>query len=456
MSWQDKTAKQIADWNPYNQNASADWFDPEWMFGMDDGFDVVIGNPPYIQLQKEGGKLGRIYKDAGYETFIRSGDIYQLFYEKGCKLLSPDIGILSYITSNSWLKANYGKTTRNYLSENHTPLHLLEMGKDIFENAIVDTNILIARNGISDETGRAVDMDKLSNKNFPPETNLWGELHTQGEKPWRALSTISQSILGKIETLGTPLKEWDITINYGIKTGYNKAFIIDDATRQTLIDEDPNSAEIIKPVLRGRDIKRYKAKWAGMWLIDTHNGYNDVPAINIDDYPRIKTHLDKFYPHLKKRQDQGKTLYNLRSCAYYEEFAKEKLFWMDLTDKGRFAYAKEEMYCNNTVFMLTGISLKYLCAFLNSNMAFWFMHNTASTSGMGLTRWIVFTVETIPIPKISTTEQQPFIQLVDKILSTKEANPSADTSKQEAEIDKLVYGLYDLTETEIKLLENLK
>ncbi len=134
--WKDKTAKQIADWNPYNQNASADWFDPEWMFGMDDGFDVVIGNPPYIQLQKEGGKLGQLYKDAGYKTFIRSGDIYQLFYEKGCKLLSPDIGILSYITSNSWLKANYGKTTRNYFSENHTPLRLLEMGAGVLKTLL--------------------------------------------------------------------------------------------------------------------------------------------------------------------------------------------------------------------------------------------------------------------------------------------------------------------------------
>ena len=460
--WKDKTAKQIADWNPYNQNASADWFDPEWMFGMDDGFDVVIGNPPYIQLQKEGGKLGQLYKDAGYETFIRTGDIYQLFYEKGCKLLSPDIGILSYITSNSWLKANYGKTTRNYFSENHTPLRLLEMGKDIFENAIVDTNILIARNGISDETGRAVDMDKLSNKNFPPETNLWGELHMQGEKTWSILSDVERSIMNKMETLGTPMKEWDVRINYGIKTGYNKAFIIDNTTKQTLIDEDPNSAKIIKPILRGRDIKPYKAQWARLWLIAT------FPALQLDinDYPAVRNHLLTFGKERleqsgniladsgKSRKRTGNKWFETQDqIAYYEEFAKEKLFWIELVENGRFAYDDSRTYGEATTFVMTGNSLKYFCAVLNTSLIRWYLQQIAPTSGMGTLRWKKIYVETIPIPKTSTAEQQPFIKLVDNILSAKEANPSADTSQQEAEIDKLVYGLYYLTEEEIKTIQ---
>ncbi len=317
----------------------------------------------------------------------------------------------------------------------------------------MDCSILVLRNGKSGEIGKAID---LTNSTSIPPLASWTDLQPQLDKPWSILSDVERSIMNKMETLGTPMKEWDITINYGIKTGYNKAFIIDDATRQTLIDEDPNSAEIIKPVLRGRDIKRYKAKWAGLWLIDIHNGYNKVPAINIDDYPRIKTHLDKFYPHLKKRQDQGKTLYNLRSCAYYEDFAKEKLFWMDMSGNGRFAYSKTEIYCRNDGYMIVGNSLKYLCTVLNSNLVYYFMKQTATTLGNHAFRWIKVFVETIPIPKISTAEQQPFIQLVDKILSAKETNPSADTSKQEAEIDKLVYGLYDLTEREIELVENLK
>ena len=449
-------AGKIAHWNPYDQNAVADWFNAEYMFGFDDGFDIVIGNPPYIQLQKNGGELGKLYKDAGYETFVRTGDIYQLFYERGCRLLRSPQGLLTYITSNSWLKAEYGKALRRYLSEQHTPLRLLEMGKDVFENAIVDTNILIVRHCHNGTTGKAVDMDRLSDKSFPPAEALWGELRLQGEKPWSTLSDVEQSIMDKMEAVGTPLKEWDIAINYGIKTGYNDAFIIDNDTKEALIAEDLRSADILKPILRGRDIQRYRAQWAELWLIDTHNGYGSVPAVDIDEYPAIKNHLDEFYPQLKKRQDKGRTSYNLRNCAYHAEFAKKKLFWMDLTEQGRFAYDEGEMFCVNTVYMVSGQSIKSLCAILNSNLINWFMRNTAVTSGMGVTRWFSISVETIPIPKISAVEQRPFIRLVDRILSTKADDPAADTGEQEAEIDRLVYALYGLTSDEIVAVEKRK
>ena len=355
----------------------------EYMFGIVDGFDVVIGNPPYIQLQKNAGALGRLYKNAGYETFASTGDIYQLFYEKGCRLLAAQRGLLCYITSNSYLKAEYGKSTRRYFADRHTPLRLLEMGKDVFKNAIVDASILVVRHGKSDETGIAVDMDRLASEDFPPDESVWGQFRPRGEKPWNALSAVERPIMDKMEATGTPLKRWDVRINRGITTGYNDAFIIDDETKRKLITADPKSAEIIKPLLRGRDIQRYRVKWANLWLIDTHNGYGIVPSISIDDYPAIKNHLYGSYPKLEKRQDKGKTPYNLRNCAYHEEFTKEKLFWMDLTDKGRFAYVKEEIFCNNTAFTMSGKSLKYLCAVLNSNMAYWFMRNTALTSGNG-------------------------------------------------------------------------
>ena len=183
----------------------------------------------------------------------------------------------------------------------------------------------------------------------------------KGEKPWSTLSSIEQSIMDKMEAAGTPLKEWDVKINRGVTTGLNDAFIIDDATKEALIATNRKSAEIIKPVLRGRDIQRYQAKWANLYLIDTHNGYSGIPAVNIDDYPAIKNHLNRFYPQLKRRQDKGKTPYNLRNCAYHEEFAKEKLFWADMANVGRFAYSDKETYCNNKGYILTGNSLKYLC-----------------------------------------------------------------------------------------------
>ncbi len=446
-------AQRIARWDPYDQNASADWFDAKYMFGVGDGFDVVIGNPPYVQLRKDGGKLGKLYQDAGYKTFARTGDIYQLFYEKGCQLLTARHGFLSYITSNSWLKAQYGKSTRRYFSERHTPLRLLEMGKDIFENAIVDTNILMAREGKSNEAGKAVDMDRLSDTEFPPSEEIWGALRPQGERPWSALSAIERSIMDKMEAVGTPLKEWDVSYYRGIVTGLNDAFIIDEATRRALLAEDPKSTEILKPVLRGRDVKRYQAQWAGLWLIDTHNGYGNVPPINVDDYKAVKRRLDKFYPQLEKRQNKGKTPYNLRNCAYHEEFAKEKLVWMHMSPRGRFAYSNSEIYCNSKAFILTGTSLKYLCTILNSALVTWLIKNTAVTTGMGLTQWDKFVVEIIPIPRITAAEQRPFIRLVERILSAKDADPDADTSEQEAEIDRLVYTLYGLTAEEIAAVE---
>ena len=418
------------------------------------GFDVVLANPPYIQLQKDGGKLGLLYRDVKYDTFVRTGDVYQLFYERGCQLLRSTHGLLAYITSNSWLKAEYGKSLRRYLSEKHEPLALLELGKDVFASAIVDTSVLLLREGNSNGAFPAVDVDHLSDGGFPPEGNLWGKVRPDGEAPWAILSLSEQGIMDKMGTAGTPLREWDIKINYGIKTGYNKAFIINEATKRALVAADPNSVDILRPVLRGRNILRYRAKWTGGWLIDTHNGYDGVPAIDIDDYPAVKAHLDKFYARLVTR-DQGHTPYNLRSCAYYAAFAKEKLFWMDLTERGRFAYDEGTIFCVNTAYMITGPSIKYLCAVLNSNLITWYMKSTALNSGMGTPRWVRFTVERLPIPRISSVKQRPFIKLVDSILEAKSLNPDADTSEQEDEIDWLVFELYGLTDEETATVTGL-
>ena len=416
------------------------------------GFDVVLANPPYIQLQKDGSKLGQLYGDVGYSTFVRTGDVYQLFYERGCQLLRSSHGLLAYITSNSWLKAEYGKPLRRYLSEEHAPLALLELGKDVFESAIVDTSVLLLREGNENGMFPAVDVDHLSDGDFPPEEILWGRVRPDGEAPWVILSPLEQDVMAKMQAKGTPLGEWDIRINYGIKTGYNKAFIIDEGTRETLVTKDPNSVDILSPVLRGRDIQRYQATWADRWLINAHNGYDGVPAIDLDDYPAVKAYLDRFHSRLEKR-DQGRTPYNLRSCAYYEEFGKEKLFWIDLTERGRFAYEESEMFCVNSAYMITGPSIRYLCAVLNSNLITWCMKNTALNSGMGTPRWVRFTVERLPIPRIATAKQRPFIRLVDSILEAKAANPDADTSHLEWEIDRLVYELYGLTEEEDTAIE---
>ena len=229
-----------------------------------------------------------------------------------------------------------------------------------------------------------------------------------------------------------------------------------------MISEDAKSAEILKPILRGRDIQRYQAQWAGLWLIATFPSLR----INIENYPAIKRYLlsygkDRLEQTGKSLPEGGKARkktphrwFELQdTCAYHAEFAKEKLLWMQMSDKGRFTYSKDGLYCNQKAFIITGRSLKYLCAMLNSKLVTWLTKNTAVTTGLGLTQWDKFTVETIPIPKISTTKSASFIHLVDSILSLKAANPLTDTTEQEREIDHCVYLMYDLTNEEISTVE---
>ena len=143
-------AKQLAAWNPYDQNAVAEFFDPAWMFGVSDGFDIVIGNPPFIQLQNDGGKLAKLYADCNYKTYARTGDIYCLFYERGYQLLKPN-GHLCYITSNKWMRAGYGEKTREFFAKNTNPLLLIDFaGVKIFESATVDTNILLFAKAVNE------------------------------------------------------------------------------------------------------------------------------------------------------------------------------------------------------------------------------------------------------------------------------------------------------------------
>ena len=376
------------------------------------------------------------------------GDIYQLFFERGCQVLRQEQGIVTFITSNSWLKAEYGKSTRRYFTEKHTPLLLLELGKDVFESAIVDSGVLILRTGGVAQPFRAVDMDRVGTAEVPPPARLWGRARPSGDAPWSVMSLTEHSVLNKMQAKGTPLKDWDVAIHVGILTGLNKAFIINAEVRASLVAANPEADKVIKPLLRGRDIQRYLSHWANIWLIDAHNGYGQIPPFEVEDYPAIKKHLDGFYADLAKRTEKGRTPYNVRDCAYHDELSKEKLVWIDLAERGRFSYDNSGKLCLNTTFFMSGEALKYLCAILNSSLITWFVRNTALNSGMGTTRWIRGPIERIPVPKLSAAKQRPFIRLVDRILEAKAADTDADTGELEREIDRLVYDLYGLTEAE--------
>ncbi|PKQ69735.1 class I SAM-dependent DNA methyltransferase [Raineya orbicola] len=419
------------------------------------GFDVVIGNPPYIQLQAM-KETSEQLKRFGYKTYEKTGDIYSLFYEKGYQILREN-GFLAFITSNKWMRAGYGKTTRNFFLTHTQPELLIDLGSGVFEEATVDSNILIFKKQAYHRPFDALDISKEKKiNNFQAYHHKTLQINPQKDESWTIASPIELSIKAKIERIGKPLKEWDINIYRGILTGYNEAFIIDGKKRAELIAQDPKSAEIIKPILRGRDIKRYRAEWQDLWLINTHNGVKEknIPRIDVvKDYPAIYKHLLQYEKELIKRQDQGDHWTNLRNCAYIQEFEKEKIIYPNMTLFLPFIFDDKGHFINDKGFILTSnsISLKFLVGYFNSKISHrWIRENCPELQG-GTRELRKIFFENIPIPPISETAQQPFMALVEQILAKKERGE--DTQAEENQIDQLVYELYGLTEEEIKVVE---
>ena len=426
----------LASWNPYEQNGEAKFFDPEWMFGISDGFDIIIGNPPYVQLQNNGGKLAKLYEGQGFKTFARTGDIYCLFYEKAHQLLKQG-GICNFITSNKWMRAGYGQATRKFFLEHTNPLILIDFaGIKVFETATVDVNILlyVKEKPTFNTWGCTIKDNELKKLSLYVRQH-GGKTTFPSDESWVILSEIEQRIKAKIEAIGTPLKEWDISINYGIKTGFNDAFIINGEKRAELIAQDPKSAEIIRPILRGRDIKRYGYDFADLYLINTHNGVKEkgIKRIHIEDYPAVKAHLDLYYPQLEKRADQGDTPYNLRNCAYIEDFYKQKIVYQELTQGSCFYLDKDAtFFVSNTGYLITGENLDYLILFLNSKFIEFIFKKFYSVSlgGTGI-RWLAQCIENLPIP---LCQDNNYLKL-----------------QTEEEIENYIYETFDIDQEEINL-----
>jgi hypothetical protein len=269
---------------------------------------------------------------------------------------------------------------------------------------------------------------------------------------WVILSPIEQRIKAKIEAVGTPLKDWDINIYRGILTGYNDAFIIDGNKKDELIAQDPKSDEIIRPILRGRDIKRYGYEFADLWLINTHNGIKEksIKPINVKDYPAIKKHLDKFLSQLEKRADKGDTPYNLRNCAYMEDFYKQKIVWArlmrisknDFYNFPRFAIVPQNMFIVDSLCFFTGNDLFYLQGILNSEFAqYYFFNNIAILDNGGMQMRQQY-VELMPTPVPPNQVKIKISELVKPFLK----NTNIDNSD---EINQHVYDLYGFTNDEI-------
>lgn len=342
------------------------------------GFDVVIGNPPYVR--QELFSQDKPYLEKHYETYTGVSDLFVYFFEKGLNLLK-DGGYFAFIVSNKFIKANYGKKLTQYLQKNYKILEIIDFGDlQIFEGATTMPCIIT----IKKEKPKSIEeINFLKLENLDRINDLKNEVNKKGyiseikqnDESWLLINKKKNKILEKIKKQATTFEEIGININRGIVTGYNEAYVIDTKTKNRLCEEDPKSKEIIKPLLRGRDILPYYYNYENLWLINSHNGYKNIPSINVEkNYPIIYQHLKKFKEKLVKRYDKGNHWSNLRNCKFIEEFDKEKIIYPNMTSVFPFVYDENGYYTNQKCYILTlkhnnNKLLKTLTAYLNSNLS---------------------------------------------------------------------------------------
>jgi methylase of polypeptide subunit release factors len=424
------------------------------------GFDVVIGNPPYVQIQNFSGKqVQKDWEAQKYESFAKTGDIYSLFYEQGYRLLRNK-GALAFITSNKWMRAAYGEKLRRFFSDKTQPLTLIDFSSfQVFDTATVDTNVLIFSKEKRHKAAHACLIDQTFTRTTPlvdfvAKRNI--DLEELTGESWIIINKAEHEIKKQIEKKGAPLKEWDIEIYRGILTGLNEAFIIEGKTRDQLVAQDPKSAEIIKPVLRGRDIKRYRVDFADLWLITTFPALN----LNIDDYPAVRDYLKSFGRKLYQtgeiigKDDQGNIIKSRKKTgnewfetqdqiAYHKEFEKEKILYADLSRTGNsFSLDRGVTYAQNTCYMMTGKNLRYLLACLNSSVILYYLDLTNQKLDKNGWRWFTHCVEKLPVPQIDAQERKLFEVMVDYVLTSAKNEQKLQSTFFDQLIDALVYELY--------------
>lgn len=465
-----QTVKMIQSWTPYQSNKPAPFFDTGIMFGFEH-FNIAIANPPYIRQEAIS------YKDelrqAGYQVFNGKSDLFTYFYELAYKLLE-DNGIVTFITSNKWMRAGFGAKLRKMLAEETTIDLLIDFkGFQVFENASVDTNIIIFRRQTParnqelcyvniDDSFRGCDLVSYvdDKKSRMKQAGL-------SESGWTIDDHSVLALKDKIERMGKPLKHLDVAINYGIKTGYNQAYIIDTALKEKLCAADPKSAQLIKPVLRGKDIQRYHYKWAGKWVIAT------FPALQIDinEYPAIKAYLQSFGKRIEQTGEKGsrkktnnKWFETQDTISYYKQFEKDKIVWAEtlkiykqgFRNYPRFTISPKGYYADKTTFIMPTDNMYYLLGVMNSSLFGFLMDSYYIVKLGGWSRSIpAINLGQIPIVEKSDSNKAICEQIVDLAFKANQKRmQGADTNEIEKKIDNLVYELYHLDKKEIETVQH--
>jgi type I restriction-modification system DNA methylase subunit len=463
----------------------------DWKQGFPDamksgGFDCVIGNPPYVRQETLGAGF-KDYANRHYRVYHGIADLYAYFIERGVSLLRPD-GLFSYIVANKWMRANYGEPLRKWLKEQEVE-EIIDFGDlPVFKGATTYPCIIRIRKSHAEAQRHREDISivKMDTLNFTDlqeyalTKRYLVRRETLDDKGWSLSDERTRMLIAKIRAAGIPLGEYiKGKIYRGVLTGLNEAFVIDGSTRERLIAEDPNSAEIIKPFLAGKDIKRYQTLQTENYLIFARHG------IDIKKYPAIERYLNQFKTRLmpKPKDWKGKEWpgrkpgtyqwYEIQDTIdYYQEFEKPKIVYAEIATQGQFTLDFDALFSDTTSYIM-GSDSEYLLGILNSKLFTFLFSNISSEIRGGFYRWKRQYMCPIPIRMLDLSNStdknihDKFVKMVISMLALHKQLATANSVAQkeiikrqidatDAEIDRLVYELYNLTPEEIAIVEGLK
>lgn len=414
-----------------------------------EGFDIVIGNPPYVDAKKL-KSLSSVLKL--FKIYNGSADLFTYFFEIGIKSCKHN-GIVTMITSNKWMRSEYGRNLRSFINKN-TLIQLLDFGTNRLFNATVDTDIIIIRKDFSSYTPLIASMQECDAKD-----NIYSYLINNSvnvcltDDAWLIKKGNKDLIHERLKNIKTHLSDLNVKIYRGILTGCNDAFHITEEEKNFLLTEDAKNSQIITPLIRGIETEKYTINRKGLWLLNIHNGLKGkMLPVNVLDYPSIKNHLDKYYDRLVQRDDKGKTPYNLRNCAYLNELNHPKIIWQAVSKRVAFSYDQDgTLTCDVTTFFMTGKDLKYILAILNSKLFEYSLINIYLEGDTFKSKNKI--IQNFPIPQRDDVYSERIENLVDKVIKTKTNDSNSNTISLESQIDQLVYKLYGLTDEEIAIVE---
>ena len=485
VSFADQTAsRKLADWDPYDSQQSADFFEPLWMFdqSLAEGFDILVGNPPYISVERFAGTPIQTKWQATFATYAARGDVYCFFYERGAGLLRQG-GTLIYITSNKWMRAGYGKNLRELFISKVRIDEILDFGGIlVFNSATVDTCTLrLSKNApqknFPSSYMRSTFAFDCSLAAFAESNSSIFKLPSDPSQSWAVLSSARQAIREQVSALGIPIRKWNVHIGYGIKSGLNEAYYLTREQHDRMIEQDPASQELIVKLIRGREVERYRIDWEDTYQLIVKFGSHEYFE-NL--YPAVYTHLCQFEERLKARgqcqysrlrisanddtfpgQHHWLELDNNPSDEYLSLFREPKIIYPEITKwLGFYFDQKEHYFPNNKAFIINsnGDPLEYLTAFFNSTLFRCCFIDDFPTQGEDRRELRKIFFEKIPVKKPTAAQAGLFERLVPMIQSAKHIGEDTAAGFLEDLIDACVMECYfreHMAERDLLFLDEL-